>query len=363
MTDQNFKEIVQKLKPIELAPLPARPLVSVLMANYNYGRYIGEAIESVLAQTYQHFELIVCDDGSTDNSREVIEPFVSRDSRVRLVSKENGGVASALNAACAVSRGEIICLLDADDLFLPEKLEKVVEGFRKFPRSGFCIHRINKMDKGGRVFSYPRPMFFAEGWMGAEALRRGGLVRSFPPASGISFRRTVTDLFFPIPPHLRRMVDGYLCCIAQFFTEVCVVRSVLTRMRIHGENITSSAGFTADVANRFCKDLSLLISLMKEVLAVHYGNDVAEKLRLEDNSLYCSFLVALHVLNGKRSNEVCGKPLESIVQNIRPYRQRLLIWLLLALPPRLSLAALQAWTGQSADTAMVVRTARSLLRI
>ena len=184
MTDQNLEKLAQKLKPIELSPLPTRPLVSVLMANYDYGRYIGEAIESVLAQTYQQFELIVCDDGSTDNSREVIEQFVSRDSRVRLVSKENGGVASALNAAYAASTGEIICLLDSDDLFHPEKLKKVVEAFRKFPHSGFCVHRINKWIKGAVSSAIRARCSSPKGGWGLRLYEGVGLLGVFPPPPG-----------------------------------------------------------------------------------------------------------------------------------------------------------------------------------
>lgn len=363
MTDQELEKIAQKLRPIELSPLPDRPLVSVLMANHNYARYIAEAIESVLAQTYQHFELIVCDDGSTDNSREVVEQFVSRDSRVRLLSKENGGVASALNAAYAVSTGEIICLLDSDDLFLPEKLEKVVEAFKKFGRSAVCLNRIVKMDKEGRTFGYPGPVVFPEGWVAAEALRSGGRVRTMPPASAISFRKPVADLLLPVPSQLRRVVDGYLCYTAQFFTEVCAVHSALTKYRCHGGSLSGTGEFTAVSLSRYLEDLKSIIILMGEFLANHYGSRVAKELRIEDNSQYWSFLLALHVLSGDGSKEVCGEPLKKVVEHIRPYQQRLLARVLLALPVLLSQRALRCWTGQSASTAMIVRTVRSFLRI
>jgi glycosyltransferase involved in cell wall biosynthesis len=74
----------EKLQPIELPKLPENPLVSILIANYNYEKYIGETIESVLSQTYPNWEAIVCDDGSKDNSREVIETYVQKDSRIKL---------------------------------------------------------------------------------------------------------------------------------------------------------------------------------------------------------------------------------------------------------------------------------------
>ncbi len=120
---------LDKLGPMELPPLPKVPLVSVLIASYNYGEYIGEAIDSVLNQTYQNFEIVICDDGSTDNSLEVIRAFAQKDSRIKYVFKENGGVASALNIAYFMSEGNIICFLDADDIFIRDKLYLVVQAF------------------------------------------------------------------------------------------------------------------------------------------------------------------------------------------------------------------------------------------
>ena len=91
------------------------PLVSILINNYNYDRFISQAIDSALNQTYPNVEVIVVDDGSTDNSLVVIRNY--RD-RITPVVKNNGGQASALNAGFSICKGEIICLLDADDLCL-----------------------------------------------------------------------------------------------------------------------------------------------------------------------------------------------------------------------------------------------------
>jgi len=115
-------ETIAELRPVELRPLPAQPLVSILVSNYNYGRFIGDTIKSALDQTYSNIELIICDDGSTDDSVEIIERYARRDSRLQLIRKANGGQASGFNAAFAASRGEIIALLDSDDLFLPQKV-------------------------------------------------------------------------------------------------------------------------------------------------------------------------------------------------------------------------------------------------
>ena len=106
------------------------PLVSILINNYNYALYISQAIDSALGQTYINTEVIVVDDGSTDNSREIIESYGNK---IIPVFKKNGGQASAINTGFAASKGEIICLLDADDIFLPEKVSTIVDYFNLNP--------------------------------------------------------------------------------------------------------------------------------------------------------------------------------------------------------------------------------------
>ncbi|MBN1874039.1 MAG: glycosyltransferase family 2 protein, partial [Anaerolineae bacterium] len=102
------------------------PLVSILINNYNYAEFLSAAIDSGLAQTYPNVEVVVVDDGSTDNSREVIAGYKNR---IIAVLKENGGQASAFNAGVAASRGDIVCFLDSDDIFLPEKITEIVTAF------------------------------------------------------------------------------------------------------------------------------------------------------------------------------------------------------------------------------------------
>src|SRR6266511_5584832 len=96
---------------------------SIVISNYNYGRFLREAIDSALGQTYANTEVIVVDDGSTDESREIIASYGQR---ITSVLKKNGGQASAFNAGFAVSRGDVILFLDADDMLLPTAVERAV---------------------------------------------------------------------------------------------------------------------------------------------------------------------------------------------------------------------------------------------
>jgi glycosyltransferase involved in cell wall biosynthesis len=103
-----------------------QPLVSIIINNYNYERFVAHAIESALQQAYSQVEVIVVDDGSIDHSREIIQGYHGR---IIPILKENGGQASALNAGFAVSHGEVIVFLDADDLLLPTMVNDVVDVF------------------------------------------------------------------------------------------------------------------------------------------------------------------------------------------------------------------------------------------
>ncbi|MBV8174391.1 MAG: glycosyltransferase family 2 protein [Verrucomicrobia bacterium] len=103
-----------------------KPLVSVIIPALNAAKYIRQALDSVLSQTYKRIEAIVVDDGSSDATSTIIEEFVKRDSRVQLVWQSNAGVGAARNTAIGKARGKYIASLDADDFWFPEKLEKQV---------------------------------------------------------------------------------------------------------------------------------------------------------------------------------------------------------------------------------------------
>ncbi|MGC2403072.1 MAG: glycosyltransferase family 2 protein [Acidobacteriaceae bacterium] len=232
-------ETVSGIQRVGLQPLSAEPLVSILVSNYNYGRYIGTAIQSALDQTYRNIELVICDDGSTDNSVQVIEEFERRDSRLRLIRKANGGQASGFNAGFAVSRGEIIALLDSDDLFLPNKVERIVADFQAHPDSGFGIHRVIRVSADlRRQGVWPMSAPLPSGWHGARMLQDGGILPYMPPTSGLSLHRDVAERIFPLPlsEPLVRCPDQLITRLAPLITNVTCEDEALAQYRLHNEN-------------------------------------------------------------------------------------------------------------------------------
>ncbi len=133
--------------------------VSVALPAFNRGHIIREAIESALAQTYSDFEIIVVDDGSRDNTSEVVAAI--RDPRIRLIRlEENRGVAAARNLIMREARGELISFLDSDDLWKPTKLEKEVSFLERHPEAGGVFEDLEKHDRGRYVASFQRDTDF-----------------------------------------------------------------------------------------------------------------------------------------------------------------------------------------------------------
>lgn len=112
------------------------PTYTVIITAYNERDFVGYAIRSVQEQTRSDWEVIVVDDGSTDGTADAVRPFTERDSRVRLVSKENGGLSAARNTAIEMSEAPLVCFLDADDMWLPRYLEEMGRALESDPTAG-----------------------------------------------------------------------------------------------------------------------------------------------------------------------------------------------------------------------------------
>jgi len=333
--DQSFLE---KLKPMELQPLPENPLVSVLIANYNYGQYIGEAIESVLNQTYQNFEIIICDDGSTDDSRSIIEKLSSQEPRIHAKFQSNQGVAAALNTAFQVSKGQILSLLDADDIFLPEKLEITRQSFLASEKVGLSAHKVIPVDSQRNIINTPIPNKVEHGYNALNIIAKGGDA-ALPPASGLSFRVEVAQKIFPLPVQIKRGVDSYLRFCASILSEVFGIQKVLAYYRIHNKNITATKTFTRERLESLIQDYQTLYHYY-----VSFLNHDIKTLRfaLEDSEGYRSMIMALALFDGQRLSSF-----SPWIKKFSSLKLKLIWTFLTILPNKMALSLLIFWWSDS----------------
>ena len=216
----------------------SRPRASILINNYNYARFLGEAIDSALSQNYPSKEIIVVDDGSTDNSREIISRYGAR---IIPIFKENGGQASAFNAGVARCQGDILCFLDSDDFFHPDKLERVAAAFYRHGTNSrpLLVHHFlaikshADIDLDGDVFgrTHDSPMNLY-----AFAKRYRFLWNEIGPTTSISINRRLADRLFPISERARISADAFIACGASLVGEAYVLKEILGGYRIHGHN-------------------------------------------------------------------------------------------------------------------------------
>lgn len=206
-----------------------RPLVSVILDNYNYGRFISEAIDSVLNQTYKNYEIVIVDDGSSDNSVDIIKQYARQYSFIKPIFKENGGQTSAFNVGYENISGEIIAFLDSDDYWYPKKLEKIVEMHEKhdlvqhyLSYNGNGIYRIVHEDID---------------WH--DILVKYGYLYNHSVCSSLSFHKSLLDKIFPLIDEAEMLycTDGILLMAALSLTKIGICNEVLGFYRVHGSNL------------------------------------------------------------------------------------------------------------------------------
>lgn len=209
------------------------PFVTVLIDSYNYGQYIEEAIDSALMQEFPRElrEILVIDDGSTDDTPERLKKYGDS---IRYLRKANGGQASAFNRGYSEARGEIIATLDADDLWLPDKLRRVCDTFQRNPEAGMVYHRTYLWHGAERLVA---DGYFAE-ISGRVPDSRVSLL-SFPMVgtSCLAFRRSALEQLMPMPESLRSQADAYLTALVIFVAPVVALPEFLAKYRIHGANL------------------------------------------------------------------------------------------------------------------------------
>lgn len=208
-------------------------LASIIITSYNYGRFLPEAIDSALGQTYPNTEVIVVDDGSTDNSREIISDYGDR---VVSILKENGGQASAFNVGFLASRGDVILFLDSDDMLAPVALETAMDYFQD-PDVAKVHWPLWLVDKNGKKTGDVGRPDLPEGDLREIVIQSTPLNYAWPPTSGNAWSRRFIERIFPMPEEVyRTWPDLYLGALAPLFGLVRRISQPQSFWRRHGMN-------------------------------------------------------------------------------------------------------------------------------
>jgi len=212
-----------------------KPAISVIIPTFNYGRFLPDALESIQDQTLSDWEAIVVDDGSIDETAEVVDSYLS-DHRFRYIYQDNQGLPAARNTGIRVSKADLVTFLDADDLYLPEKLEKQLAHLKKNPDCDFTYCSIN-------YFYHKTPgRLIRPGYTPYEANNSYKIIsRNFIPSCTPVIRKRCFDQVGLFNESSDYAEDWELWIrMALAGIRFCHQGEVLCLVRIHGENLLSS---------------------------------------------------------------------------------------------------------------------------
>ena len=228
------------------------PLASIIITNYNYEKFLPRAIDSALQQTYPLKQIIVVDDGSTDNSRQIINQYGNQ---ITPVFQENRGMTAATNTGFSASRGEIIFFLDSDDVFFPHKVEEMVNYYLQVTPQNpnvLIFNRLETITDDGMFLE----LTHNEGLPTVDGKRKNGrfeklsdpeaayrhiqkwgfLPFTASPTSGLSLTRSLAGQIFPLPEERSLSQDRLLICGSMLLGTVYGSSQVLGAYIIHGDN-------------------------------------------------------------------------------------------------------------------------------
>jgi len=219
---------------------PRGPLFSVLVAAYNQGAYILDTLDSVARQTFPDYEIVVVDDGSTDDTVARVRAWEREfarshpGNRMVFVSTPNRGQSAALEHAFELSAGRYLCLLDSDDRWVPEKLERLARAAGADPGAGMIVHPLFVIDSAGNRTGDVRPKRakLSSGDIREQMRRTGRHVA--PATSGVTIRREVFAQLVPMPTKVLKFgADGYLTFGATLLSPVHALEEPLGEYRMH----------------------------------------------------------------------------------------------------------------------------------
>lgn len=208
-------------------------LVSVVIPNYNYGQFVGAAIDSALALDWPHVQVVVVDDGSTDNSRHVIASFGDR---VEALLQPNGGQLAACNAGFERARGEVVFFLDSDDLLHPGIVRRLAPLWR--PGVSKVQFQMRSIDAQGNSLGGVFPQYPAATPTPQDITRWSLTTSAYPtpPGSGNAYSREFLLQIFPQDDAFGKIADSGPLAAAPFLGDVVTIPEPLVSYRVHGKN-------------------------------------------------------------------------------------------------------------------------------
>lgn len=274
-------------------------MVSVIVPVYNGARFISEAIQSALDQTYKNLEVIVINDGSTDNTKNIVDEFIHKDSRVKLINQINSGVSAARNEGIRCSKGEFIALLDHDDLWLPEKLAEQIPLFNIESVVLVYGNAIAQDIKCGLKYLIRDPKLFHSGRV-TEYLSKDTFI-SCPTI--VIKRNALYRLEYVFDEDLQVSADYDLLIRLSLIGDFNFTPEVTAIYRIHGDNMHRARTFlfVHDASYMLKKYDNLLSKQCKINISRAYLNCVAEDLKRADLRILPAALLILS-LNVSISN-------------------------------------------------------------
>lgn len=214
-----------------MTPSMSKQLVSAVIPTFNYAQFVPGAVESVLGQTYGHCEVIVVDDGSTDDTRTRLQPFMDR---IRYVYQPNAGLSAARNRGIAEARGEFVGLLDSDDRWHPRFLEFIVQGFERVPALDLLGSRSHMGINDVRPETLPPNPAIED--VPLEAV----LTRHPLNASSVVARRGVFDRAGGFDTSLRSVEDRDMWIRIALQGRLGCLDAILTWVRVHSASMSSA---------------------------------------------------------------------------------------------------------------------------
>ena len=235
------------------------PLVSVVIPSYNSARFVCDAINSVLEQTYKKYEIIVVDDGSTDNTKKILEPYI-RKKKIRYVYQENKKQAAARNKGIINSKGNLIAFLDADDMWIPNKLQLQVPLFK---------------DKGvGLVYGdvvllendLIKPGIHTNEFVSGKIFKKL-IMANFICASSVVIRRECIDKvgFFKEEIDYFGVEDYHMWLKISYYFKVDYVTNIIVKYRIHSNSTSENYSKIVEREVGVRKDIIKMFNLPRKI--------------------------------------------------------------------------------------------------